>query len=186
MDALAVSHLHQDRTTRHASVKRICGRWAFKTRPLSPAERCPVPKGTSGSSKKQKRSCDRHLFLGHNRESPQHKVQETRGNLGPLVILFWPRRFSDGTTRSRDFHTWCGLRTRHKRRARYASGVDARRTERCGTHALRERGGGCMCEFVCLRIRTIKLCDHSCATERRSHPTAEPSAGWVREKRDVR
>ena len=55
--------------------------------------------------------CDRHLFLGHNRELPQNKVHETRGNLGPLVILFWPRRFSDGTTRSRNFHTffWCSL-----------------------------------------------------------------------------
>ena len=37
---------------------------------------------------------------------------------------------------------WCGLRTRHKRQARYAPGVGARRTERCGTHALREMGGG--------------------------------------------
>ena len=46
---------------------------------------------------------------------------------------------------------WCGLRTHHKRRARYASGVGARRTERCGTHALRERGGGgvvCVSLFV--------------------------------------
>ena len=51
---------------------------------------------------------DRHLFPGHNKQL----TQETRGwifNSDPgkpqPVILFRPRRFSDGTTRSRNFHT---------------------------------------------------------------------------------
>ena len=78
-----------------------------------------MSKGTSGSSKNEGRSSDRHLFQGHNKEL----TQETRGwvvqfwvwvqNLVLVdpgkprpVILFWPRRFSDGTTRSRNFHTF--------------------------------------------------------------------------------
>ena len=42
----------------------VCGKWAMKSHPLSPAASCPVPNGDLGSHHRTRRSDDRRLSSG--------------------------------------------------------------------------------------------------------------------------